>query len=468
MIATRTEKDSFGTIDVPDDRLWGAQTQRSLQFFAISRERMPEEIIAALAQVKRASARVNDDLGLLPGDKAAAIVAAADEVLAGRHADEFPLSVWQTGSGTQSNMNVNEVLANRASELLGGERGLARRVHPNDEVNLGQSSNDVFPTAMHVAAALGIARAVLPALAELRATLAAKSAAFAEVVKIGRTHLQDATPLTLGQEFSGYVAQLEQAEIVLASALPLLYPLAIGGTAVGTGLNTHVEFGERVAAELARANGLPLSSAVNKFAALASHDSLIAVHGALKMLAVALMKIANDVRWLASGPRSGLGEISIPENEPGSSIMPGKVNPTQCEALTMLCAQVMGNDVAIGIGGASGNFELNVFKPLIAHNVLQSIRLLADGMRSFDVHCVRGIEVDEARIADLLARSLMLVTALVPHIGYDKAAQIAKRAHHEGSSLREAALASAYVSGEDFDRWVVASDMVGPERAPGV
>jgi len=468
MIATRTEKDSFGTIDVPDDRLWGAQTQRSLQFFAISRERMPEEIIAALAQVKRASARVNDDLGLLPGDKAAAIVAAADEVLAGRHADEFPLSVWQTGSGTQSNMNVNEVLANRASELLGGERGLARRVHPNDEVNLGQSSNDVFPTAMHVAAALGIARAVLPALAQLRATLAAKSVAFADVVKIGRTHLQDATPLTLGQEFSGYVAQLEQAEIVLASALPLLYPLAIGGTAVGTGLNTHVEFGERVAAELARANGLPLSSAVNKFAALASHDSLIAVHGALKMLAVALMKIANDVRWLASGPRSGLGEISIPENEPGSSIMPGKVNPTQCEALTMLCAQVMGNDVAIGIGGASGNFELNVFKPLIAHNVLQSIRLLADGIRSFDVHCVRGIEVDEARIADLLARSLMLVTALVPHIGYDKAAQIAKRAHHEGSSLREAALASAYVSGEDFDRWVVASDMVGPERAPGV
>jgi len=468
MAAMRSEKDSFGTIDVPDDRLWGAQTQRSLQFFAISRERMPEEIIAALAQVKRASARVNDDLGLLPGDKAAAIVAAADEVLAGRHADEFPLSVWQTGSGTQSNMNVNEVLANRASELLGGERGLARRVHPNDEVNLGQSSNDVFPTAMHVAAALGIARAVLPALAELRATLAAKSAAFAEVVKIGRTHLQDATPLTLGQEFSGYVAQLEQAEIVLASALPLLYPLAIGGTAVGTGLNTHVEFGERVAAELARANGLPLTSAANKFAALASHDSLIAVHGALKMLAVALMKIANDVRWLASGPRSGLGEISIPENEPGSSIMPGKVNPTQCEALTMLCAQVMGNDVAIGIGGASGNFELNVFKPLIAHNVLQSIRLLADGMRSFDVHCVRGIEVDEARIADLLARSLMLVTALVPHIGYDKAAQIAKRAHHEGSSLREAALASAYVSGEDFDRWVVASDMVGPERAPGV
>ena len=468
MTAVRSEKDSFGTIEVPADRLWGAQTQRSLQLFAISRERMPEEIIAALAQVKRASALVNDRLGLLASDKAAAIVAAADEVLAGQHADEFPLSVWQTGSGTQSNMNVNEVLANRASELLGGERGVARRVHPNDEVNLGQSSNDVFPTAMHLAAALGIVRQVLPALAELRATLAEKSAAFADVVKIGRTHLQDATPLTLGQEFSGYVAQLDHAEFVLGGVLPLLCPLAIGGTAVGTGLNTHVEFGDRVAAELARASGLPLSSAANKFAALAAHDALVAVHGALKTLAVALMKIANDVRWLASGPRSGLGEISVPENEPGSSIMPGKVNPTQCEALTMLCAQVMGNDVAVSIGGASGNFELNVFKPLIAHNVLQSIRLLADGMKSFDAHCVRGIAVNAARIAELLERSLMLVTALVPHIGYDKAAQIAKHAHHEGSSLREAALASGEVSGEDFDRWVVAADMAGPHRAPGV
>ena len=468
MTAVRSEKDSFGTIEVPADRLWGAQTQRSLQLFAISRERMPEEIIAALAQVKRASALVNDRLGLLASDKAAAIVAAADEVLAGQHADEFPLSVWQTGSGTQSNMNVNEVLANRASELLGGERGVARRVHPNDEVNLGQSSNDVFPTAMHLAAALGIVRQVLPALAELRATLAEKSAAFADVVKIGRTHLQDATPLTLGQEFSGYVAQLDHAESVLGGVLPLLCPLAIGGTAVGTGLNTHVEFGDRVAAELARASGLPLSSAANKFAALAAHDALVAVHGALKTLAVALMKIANDVRWLASGPRSGLGEISVPENEPGSSIMPGKVNPTQCEALTMLCAQVMGNDVAVSIGGASGNFELNVFKPLIAHNVLQSIRLLADGMKSFDAHCVRGIAVNAARIAELLERSLMLVTALVPHIGYDKAAQIAKHAHHEGSSLREAALASGEVSGEDFDRWVVAADMAGPHRAPGV
>jgi len=466
MNATRTERDSFGSIDVPADRLWGAQTQRSLEHFAISTERMPEEIILALAAVKSAGARVNRDLGLLPVDKATAIIAAAEEVLFGRHEQEFPLSVWQTGSGTQSNMNMNEVLANRASELLGGERGENRRVHPNDDVNLGQSSNDVFPTAMHLAAALGIVRALLPATACLRATLATKSAAFAGIVKIGRTHLQDATPLTLGQEFSGYVAQLDHAEAVLNAVLPSLYPLAIGGTAIGTGLNTHAEFGGGVAAELARSSGLPFVSATNKFAALAAHDGLVAVHGALKTLAVALMKIANDIRWLASGPRSGLGEISIPENEPGSSIMPGKVNPTQCEALTMLCCQVMANDVAIAIGGASGNFELNVYKPLIAHNFLQSVRLLADGMSSFEAHCVRGIGPNRERIAELLERSLMLVTALAPHIGYDRAAEIAKRAHRDGSTLREAARALGHVTAEQFDRWVQPAVMVRGGNAP--
>lgn len=456
----RTERDSFGTIEVPAGRLWGAQTQRSLEYFSISTERMPVEIVLALSTIKRASAKVNRDLGLLPEEKAAAIIAAADEILAGRHAHEFPLSVWQTGSGTQTNMNVNEVLANRASELLGGERGQDRRVHPNDDVNLGQSSNDVFPSAMHVSTALGIARDVLPALVRLRATLAAKSETFADIVKIGRTHLQDATPLTLGQEFSGYVAQLDHAESAVAAALPFLYPLAIGGTAVGTGLNTHPEFGERVAAELACACDLPFVSAANKFAALAAHDGIVAAHGALRTLAVALMKIANDIRWLASGPRSGLGEIRIPENEPGSSIMPGKVNPTQCEAMTMLCAQIMGNDVAVGIGGSLGNFELNVFKPLIAHNVLQSIRLLADGMRNFEAHCVCGIEANRERIAELLKRSLMLVTALAPHIGYDRAAEIAKKAHHDGSTLRDAARALKYVTASEFDRWVIPSEMV--------
>ena len=462
MHATRIEHDSFGGIEVPDARLWGAQTQRSLVFFDISSERMPIEIIHALIEVKRVCAKVNGELGLLSPDKVGAIVAAAEEVLSGRHPDEFPLSVWQTGSGTQSNMNVNEVLANRASELLGGGRGEQRSIHPNDEVNLGQSSNDVFPTAMHLAAVLGIRRTLIPALLRLRMTLAAKSAAFADIVKIGRTHLQDATPLTLGQVFSGYVAQLEHAEALLEAALLSLYPLAIGGTAVGTGLNTHPEFGERVAAELARACDQPFVSAGNKFAALAAHDGLVAAHGALKTLAVALMKIANDVRWLASGPRAGLGEIRIPENEPGSSIMPGKVNPTQCEALTMICCQVMGNDVVVGLAGAAGNFELNVFKPLIANGMLQSIRLLSDGMRSFEMHCVRGIEADRQRIADLLAHSLMLVTALAPHIGYDRSAAIATKAHHEGLSLRAAALALGYVSEAEFDAWVRPELMVGP------
>jgi fumarate hydratase class II len=462
----RVEHDTFGAVNVPAEHLWGAQTQRSLEHFAISTERMPEELIVALAEVKRACAVVNRDLGRLDKVKANAIIQAAAEVIAGKFRDEFPLSVWQTGSGTQTNMNMNEVLANRASELLGGMRGEGRLVHPNDDVNLGQSSNDIFPTAMHVASSTGVSKRLLPALRQLRATLNEKSAAFGDIVKIGRTHLQDATPLTLGQEFSGYVAQLDHADAVIVATMPGLLELAAGGTAVGTGLNTHPEFGERVAAELAQRTGLPFRSAANKFAALASHDAIVASHGALKTLAAALMKIANDVRWLASGPRSGLGEITIPENEPGSSIMPGKVNPTQSEALTMLCAQVFGNDVAINIGGASGNFELNVFKPLIAHNFLQSVRLQADGMKSFDEHCARGIEPNRARIADLMERSLMLVTALAPHIGYDRAAGIAKQAHRDGVTLKEAALALGYVSAEDFERWVQPAAMTGPADGP--
>ena len=460
MSGTRIEKDSFGPIEVPAERLWGAQTERSRRFFRISAERMPLAVIHALALVKRSAARVNASLGLLDAKKAEAIAQAADVVLAGRHDEEFPLVVWQTGSGTQSNMNANEVIANRASELLGGERGPKRLLHPNDEVNLGQSSNDVFPTAMHVAAARTLHSDVIPALDRLAASLGAKRDAFASIVKIGRTHLQDATPLTLGQEFSGYVAQLEQSRRALEAVLPGLYELAIGGTAVGTGLNTHAEFSARTAAEIARMSGLPFEPAPNKFAALAGHESLVFAHGALKTLAAALMKIANDVRLLASGPRSGIGEISLPENEPGSSIMPGKVNPTQAEAMTMLCAQVLGNDVALNIGGASGHFELNVFKPLIIHNFLQSARLLADGMASFEEHCVRGIEPNRKRIAEQLERSLMLVTALAPHIGYDRAAEIAKKAHKDGSTLREAANTLGYVSEKDFDSWVRPGDMV--------
>ncbi|MGS0740722.1 class II fumarate hydratase [Glaciimonas sp. GG7] len=462
MTTTRIERDTFGNIDVPTERLWGAQTQRSLAHFHISTERMPTEFITALAAVKYACAQVNLDLGKLPAQKAEAIMQAAEEVIGGKHPDEFPLAIWQTGSGTQSNMNMNEVLANRASELIGGERGEARLIHPNDAVNLSQSSNDIFPTAMHVAAVTGISVSLLPALQALRATLQEKSLAFADIVKIGRTHLQDATPLTLGQEFSGYVAQLDFAERIIVASLDGLYALAAGGTAVGTGMNAHPEFGARVAAELSNSLDQPFCTAENKFAALAGHDALVAAHGALKTLAAALMKIANDVRWMASGPRSGLGELSIPENEPGSSIMPGKVNPTQCEALTMLCCQVFGNDVAINFGGASGNFELNVFKPLIAHNFLQSVRLLADGMLSFDHHCARGIGANEDRIADLMARSLMLVTALAPHIGYDKAAQIAKHAHHDGSTLKQAALDLGYVTEQEFAEWVQPSKMTAP------
>ncbi|HKW84297.1 MAG TPA: class II fumarate hydratase [Burkholderiaceae bacterium] len=457
----RIERDTFGDIAVPSHALWGAQTQRSLHHFAISTERMPRELVLALAQVKRAAAVVNRSLGTLDAKKADAIVKAADEVIAGEHADQFPLSVWQTGSGTQSNMNMNEVLANRASQLLGGEIGEARLVHPNDDVNRGQSSNDVFPTAMNVAAVVAIEEQLFPALTVLRDTLDAKAKTFADVVKIGRTHLQDATPLTLGQEISGWVAQIDHGIRHLRTARPHLRELALGGTAVGTGLNAHPEFGTRVAAELARATGHPFESAPNKFEALAAHDALLFTHGALKTVAASLTKIANDVRWLASGPRSGLGEITIPENEPGSSIMPGKVNPTQCEALTMLCCQVLGNDVAVNVAGASGNFELNVFKPVIIHNLLQSVRLLADGARSFEEHCARGIEANTARIDELVQRSLMLVTALNPHIGYDKAAQIAKKAHKEGTSLREAALASGWLSGEQFDAWVRPEQMVG-------
>jgi fumarate hydratase class II len=455
---TRTERDSFGPIEVPAGRLWGAQTQRSLEHFRISTEKMPATLIRALLIVKRAAARVNAGLGTLPPVTAEAIASAADEALAGDHAGEFPLAVWQTGSGTQTNMNVNEVLANRASEILGGPRGDGRRVHPNDDVNRSQSSNDVFPTAMNVATVEAVTRDLLPALHALHATLNAKAETFADIVKIGRTHLQDATPLTLGQEFSGYVAQLAHARRHIEAALPHLLELAIGGTAVGTGLNAPPQFGAGTAAEIAAYTGLAFVAAPNRFEALAAHDGLVHLHGALKGLAAALAKIANDIRWLASGPRAGLGEITIPENEPGSSIMPGKVNPTQCEALTMVAAQVMGNDVAVTIGGASGNLELNVYKPLIIHNVLQSIRLLADGMRSFDAHCARGIEPDRERIADLVGRSLMLVTALSPHIGYDKAAEIAKKAHRDGTTLRTAALALGYITGEQFDA------MVRPER----
>ncbi len=462
MPATRIERDTFGEIEVPAERLWGAQTQRSLEHFRISSERFPDNFIRALAEVKRAAALVNAELNLLDAAKARAIVAAADEVIAGRHAEEFPLVVWQTGSGTQTNMNMNEVLANRASELLGGPRGVQRLVHANDEVNRSQSSNDVIPTAMHLSAARALVQDLLPRLHGLRDALNEKARAFAGIVKIGRTHLQDATPLTLGQEFSGYVAQMDRSVSRVRAALPGLYELAIGGTAVGTGLNAPPDFGRKVVDELARVSGLPFVSAANKFEALAAHDALVFAHGALKSVAAALMKIANDIRWLASGPRSGLGELRLPENEPGSSIMPGKVNPTQCEALTMVCGQVLGNDVAVNFGGASGNFELNVFKPLIIHDFLQSARLLADSVQSFTRHCVDGIEADAPRIAQLVEDSLMLVTALTPHIGYDRAAEIAKKAHREGTSLREAALALGHVDAEQFDQWVRPEQMIGP------
>ncbi len=460
---TRTETDGMGAIEVPADRYWGAQTQRSLERFDIGGERFPRAMIRALGLVKQACAAVNRELGLLPGDRAQAIIAAADEVIAGALDEHFPLVIWQTGSGTQTNMNANEVIANRAIERLGGRMGSKRPVHPNDDVNRSQSSNDVFPTAMHVAAVEEIGGRLLPAVARLRETLGRKAHAFAEIVKIGRTHLQDATPLTLGQEFSGYVAMLAQAEATIRAALPALCELAIGGTAVGTGLNAPAGFGDRVARTLATLTGQPFVSAPNKFQALGSHEADVAMSGALRTLACALMKIANDVRWLASGPRAGLGELAIPENEPGSSIMPGKVNPTQCEALTMVCAQVMANDVAVGIGGASGDFELNVYKPLICHNLLRSVRLLADACRSFREHCAEGIEPRLDRIRAHVESSLMLVTALAPHIGYDRAAEIATRAHREGTTLREAAVALGHVTAEEFDRLVRPEAMVRPD-----
>jgi fumarate hydratase, class II len=462
MTATfRVERDTFGPLEVPADRLWGAQTQRSLGNFKMSGERMPLALVRALVLVKKATALVNQDLGVLDPRKGAAIVAAADEVLAGKHDEEFPLMVWQTGSGTQTNMNVNEVLANRASEVLGGERGEARLVHPNDDVNKGQSTNDAFPTAIHVATVDALRGRVLPAIRKLRDVLHGKAEAYRDVVKIGRTHLQDATPLTLGQEISGWVAQLDHALAHLEAALPHLYELALGGTAVGTGLNAHPEFAGRVAAKLAALSGHPFVTAPNKFESMASKDAVVYAHGVLKGAAAALTKIANDVRWLASGPRCGIGEITIPENEPGSSIMPGKVNPTQSEALTMACAQVLGNDVAVGIAGMSGNFELNVYMPVIAYNVLMSCRLIADGCDGFREHCAEGIAPNLARIRENLESSLMLVTALNPHIGYDNAARIAKTAHKTGKTLRETAVELGLLTGEQFDQWVRPEKMVG-------
>jgi fumarate hydratase, class II len=458
---TRAERDTFGPIEVPAERLWGAQTQRSLEHFRISGERMPLAIVRALVLVKKVAALVHVDLGVLDAAKGGAIAAAADEVLAGRWDDEFPLLVWQTGSGTQTNMNVNEVLANRASEILGGARGEKRLVHPNDDVNRGQSTNDAFPTAIHVATVAALCEDVIPAVSGLRDTLAEKAAEFRDVVKVGRTHVMDATPLTLGQEISGWAAQLDAGVERLEQALPRLLELALGGTAVGTGLNAHPELATRAAAKLAEATGHPFVTARNKFEALASRDALVFAHGALRTVAVSLFKIANDVRWLASGPRSGLGEIAIPENEPGSSIMPGKVNPTQSEALTMATAQVMGNDVAVGVAGMSGNFELNVFMPVIGYAVLQSCRLIADGCDSFREHCAAGIEPVRARIAENLQRSLMLVTALAPHVGYDAAARVAKTAHASGKTLREAAIELGIATGDEFDRWVRPEDMVG-------
>src|ERR1700761_1159087 len=439
-MSTRIESDSMGKIEVPANVYWGAQTQRSLLHFNIGRDTMPPELIRALGTLKKACALVNQDLGKLPANEAKYIVQAADEVISGKLDDQFPLRIWQTGSGTQTNMNVNEVISNRAIELAGGEMGSKKPIHPNDDVNMSQSSNDTFPTAMHIAAADRVKNALIPAIKTVRDTISAKAKEFESIVKIGRTHLQDAVPLTVGQEFGGWASLLDRDIKRLEQALDGLYDLAIGGTAVGTGLNTHPEFAERAAKKIAELTGLPFRSHGNKFAALSAHDELVFAQGALETLAASLMKISNDIRWLASGPRCGLGELSIPENEPGSSIMPGKVNPTQCEAMTMVCVQVHGATAAIGFAGSQGNFELNVYKPMIAHNVLQSIRLLADGAHSFNDNCAVGIEPNRERIDTLLNESLMLVTALNPHIGYDNAAEIAHTAHVEHSSLREAAL----------------------------
>jgi fumarate hydratase class II len=459
---TRTESDSFGPIDVQANRYWGAQTQRSLINFNIGGERMPPELITALALVKKAAALVNMHLGVLDAAIGNAIVTVADEVISGKLVDHFPLVVWQTGSGTQTNMNVNEVISNRAIELLGGTMGSKKPIHPNDHVNMGQSSNDTFPTAMHIAAVTMVQSTLIPAIRTLRQAFEAKSQAYATLIKIGRTHLQDATPLTMGQEFSAYVTQLEFAEARLVACLPRLYMLAQGGTAVGTGLNSKKGFAEALAAEVASLTGYPFVTAPNKFEALSSSDALVEVSGALNVTAASLMKIANDIRLLGSGPRCGLGELSLPENEPGSSIMPGKVNPTQCEAMTMVCAQVMGNHVAVTFGGASGHFQLNVFRPMMIHNVLQSMRLLASACHSFHEHCIAGMEANVERVSTLRDQSLMLVTALNPHIGYDNAAKIAKKAHAEGTTLKESALALGLLTSEQFDAWVRPEDMISP------
>lgn len=461
--ATRVETDSFGELHVPSDRYWGAQTQRSLGNFKISNEKMPTPMIRALGIIKCAAAKVNMEIAGLDPKVGEAIVKAANEVIDGKMDGHFPLVVWQTGSGTQSNMNSNEVISNRAIELLGGEMGSKSPVHPNDHVNQGQSSNDTFPTAMHIAAVEEIHHNLLPALAIIRDALQKKSDEFADIVKIGRTHLQDATPLTLGQEFSGYVTQVTYGIQRIENTLPRLYQLAQGGTAVGTGINSKKGFAEKFAQEVASITKLPFVTAENKFEALAAHDALVEVSGALNVIATSLMKIANDIRLLGSGPRCGLGELLLPENEPGSSIMPGKVNPTQCEAMTMLCAQVMGNHVAVTVSGSNGHFELNVFKPVMIHNVLQSIRLIADGCRSFTSNCVEGIKANQQRIDAIMNESLMLVTALNPHIGYDNAAKIAKKAHQEGSTLKEAALALGLLTEEQFNEWVQPKNMLGPK-----
>ena len=458
----RQESDSMGAIEVPSDRYYGAQTARSLLHFDIGDDTKPRELIRALGVLKKACALVNEDLGKLPSEKSALIARAADEVIAGQLDDHFPLRIWQTGSGTQSNMNANEVISNRAIELAGGEMGSKSPVHPNDHVNMSQSSNDTFPTAMSIAAAEVVVHNLLPAVRELRSVLDTKAKAFDGIVKIGRTHLQDATPITLGQEFSGYVALLDADLGRIETTLPGIMSLGIGGTAVGTGLNSHPEFGDRAAKTISDLTGLPFTSNPNKFAALSAHDEFVFASGALKTLACSLRKIANDIRWLASGPRCGLGELIIPENEPGSSIMPGKVNPTQSEAMTMVCCQVMGNDATIGFAGSQGNFELNVFKPVIIHNFLHSVRLLSDACRSFTRHCAAGIEPNLERIEHYVQDSLMLVTALNPHIGYDKAAEIAKKAHKEKTSLREAAIGSGQLTGEQFDQWVDPEAMTRP------
>jgi len=459
---TRLESDSMGKIEVPSDRYYGAQTARSLIHFDIGRDTMPPELVRAFGILKKAAALVNQNLGKLPADKSKLIVQAADEVIAGKLDAHFPLRVWQTGSGTQTNMNANEVISNRAIEIVGGVLGSKKPIHPNDDVNMSQSSNDTFPTAMHIAAASRVAEALIPAVEELRDALAAKAKEFAHIVKIGRTHLMDATPLTVGQEMSGWVSLLDRDIARLKTALAGLYDLAIGGTAVGTGLNAPPEFAERAAKKIAELTGLPFKSHPNKFAALSAHDEIVFASGALKTLAASLMKIANDVRWLGSGPRAGLGELILPENEPGSSIMPGKVNPTQSEAMTMVAVQVMGNDAAIGFAGSQGNFQLNVFKPVIIHNFLHSVRLLADACRSFREHCVAGLEVDRERVERDVSNSLMLVTALSPKIGYDKAAEIAKKAHHERLSLREAALKLGYLTEKEFDEIVRPEKMTHP------